>query len=85
MPETANCRSCQAPILWVRTEATNSLMPIDAKPDPKGNIVIKDGLAHVMRGDLFEEMLDGPRYVSHFVTCVAQEKHRRKGPKREKD
>ena len=30
-----------------------------------------------LRGELFEQMMDGPRYVSHFATCPNIEKHRR--------
>ena len=78
MPEQSPCRSCGAPMLWVRTTAGN-LMPLDLEPVPGGNIVLKDGLAHVLKGDLFEGMIDeGPRYVSHFVTCPEAAKHRRK-------
>ena len=78
MPEHSTCASCGAPILWVRTAATNSLMPLDFLPIASGNVVIKDGLAHVMKGDLFEEMMAGERYQSHFVSCSNSQKHRKK-------
>jgi len=56
-------------------------MPLDAEPMESGNIVIKDGVAVVMSGELFEEMLDGPRYQSHFASCPDAQKHR-KGSKK---
>ena len=77
MPEPANCRSCGALITWVRT-TTGALMPLDADPVAGGNIVIKDGIAHTLKGDLFEEMLDGLRYQSHFVSCPQHQKWRKK-------
>lgn len=76
MPEVSRCRSCGALVVWVRTEATNALMPLDSAPKDGGNIVIKDGLARVMAGDLLDEVIDGPRYQSHFVSCPAAAKHR---------
>lgn len=78
MPEASKCRSCGANILWVRTAATGSLMPLDAIPVPDGNVVIKDGVAHALNGrDLFEPMLDGPRYMPHHATCPEAAKHRK--------
>lgn len=74
--DKAKCRECGAAIFWLRT-TSGSLMPIDATPVEGGNIVIKDGVAHVLRGDLFEPMLDGPRYQSHFVSCPEAAKHRK--------
>lgn len=78
MPQQGNCNGCGAAILWVRTAATNSLMPLDAEPNPKGNVVIKDGLAHTLNGSLFEPMLDGERYMPHHATCPHAAKYRKK-------
>jgi hypothetical protein len=76
--EKGNCRSCNAPVLWVRT-TSGALMPLDAEPVENGNIALIDGVAHTRRGDLFEEMLpDGPRYQSHFASCPNAAKHRKK-------
>ncbi len=79
MPERSPCRSCKAPLLWVRTAAFDSLMPLDADPVPDGNIVLIDGKAHVMKGDLFEPFIDDrPRYKSHHATCPEADKWRKK-------
>lgn len=37
----ARCRSCQAEILWVRTTNTGNLMPVDAEPNPDGNVEVQ--------------------------------------------
>lgn len=73
----AKCASCGAEILWHRSATTNNFMPIDALPAEDGNIIIEDGMAHVIRGMLWEESHDGPRYKSHFATCPNHEKHRK--------
>lgn len=77
--QPAKCRTCGAEILWLRTAATGALMPIDRVPVVDGNVAILDGKAHVIKGDLFEPMIeDGPRYKSHFATCPDAQKHRKK-------
>lgn len=80
MPETEKCRSCGAPVLWVRTAATGSLMPLDAEPVSQGNVYMNgDGKAVILAGGLFdEERLVRPHYQSHFVACPFAARHRRK-------
>ena len=79
MPQEGTCRSCGAKILWVRTAATNALMPLDAEPCADGNIVLRDEKAHVLKGDLFAGAEGGgPRYKSHFACCPNARKHRKK-------
>jgi hypothetical protein len=34
----ANCNSCQAPVIWVKT-STRKRVPIDVDPVPNGNIL----------------------------------------------
>lgn len=80
MPDQGTCKSCGEPILWAKSFSTHTPMPLDAEPVANGNIFIKDGLAHTMRGDLFEDMADGPRYVSHFATCPLAAKYRKRTP-----
>lgn len=78
-PEKGNCRSCGAPMLWVRSATTGSLMPLDAEPCEDGNITLVDGLAHVHGKTLFEEPTspDEARYKSHFATCSNPAQHRK--------
>lgn len=77
MPEQAKCRSCGADILWCRTEGGH-LTPVNAEPDDTGNMVILDGIAKVVKDSLFEPMTEGTRYKSHFATCPAAAKHRKR-------
>jgi hypothetical protein len=49
-------------------------MPIDAKPDPKGNIAMVDGVAHVVTDP---KVITDPRYISHFATCPNSKAHRK--------
>lgn len=78
--EQSKCRSCGAAILWLRSAATGTLMPLDAEPFEGGNIAIVDGKAVVFNGSLFETMVDGPRYRSHFTSCPNAAKHRKTKP-----
>jgi hypothetical protein len=64
-------------LLWVKT-ATGRKMPLDAKPDPKGNLVVIDGVAHHVHenGAAFPDTAE--RYRSHFATCPNAAQHRRR-------
>lgn len=66
MSET--CRSCQAPVIWVRTEAGKA-MPVDAEPVPNGNLLLVAEQGKVIAYVREPDMLNTSRYVSHFVTC----------------
>lgn len=77
MAEKGTCRSCKATVLWVRN-VNGNLQILDAEPSPTGNVIIKDGVAHTLRGDLFEQMADGPRYVDHHATCATAALWRKK-------
>ncbi len=72
--EQGTCRSCGAPIWWVCTAASAQRIPLDAQPDPEGNIeMVKVGgswLAGVLEQTeaLFD--VDGAlRWRSHFASC----------------
>lgn len=74
------CRSCRAPIRWVRMAASGRPNPLDPEPSERGNIVIlEDGRGLVVIGARLEERrAQGvPLYLSHFVTCPDRERHRR--------
>lgn len=81
MTETARCRSCGRPVRWA-TMPTGKLNPLDADPDPTGNIA-----AHLdARGDLHARVLKAGeepepherRGVSHFSSCPQADQHRRR-------
>lgn len=75
--EQGKCRSCGAQIIWIRSAKTDNLLPLDAEPVPDGNTYILDGKAVIQKGDIFDEMIDGPRYKSHFATCPNAQQHRK--------
>lgn len=79
MPNESRCTSCSAKILWVNSATSGRPMPLNAEPRANGNIVIIDGVGHVIGDDLMvSDTYDGPRYVSHFSTCPWAEKHRKR-------
>lgn len=61
------CRSCGAPIRWLRTEAGKP-MPVDETPSPDGNVVLIGGFAHVLHKDE-EPPENAARLLPHFATC----------------
>jgi hypothetical protein len=81
------CRSCGAPIMWIRTEK-GKMMPVDMEterfyPDPRGEklYIMNDG--HTMRGTPApegEEILPcvASGFVSHFATCPDAGKFRKR-------
>lgn len=80
--ELSYCRSCNAEIYWCTTHAGKN-MPVDAKPDPSGELVVthKPGENRLEVGKYYEPK-HGPRekwkfYTSHFATCPKAGEHRR--------
>jgi hypothetical protein len=68
------CRSCGAPIIWAITDRGKRL-PLDAMPNPAGNVRLTGGNAIVLKKD---DVYDGPRYMPHFATCKDADKWRKK-------
>jgi hypothetical protein len=70
------CRSCRAPMLWIRTRATGKSMPLDPEPNwERGNILLDEenkAVAFPSPEAAQQRRLltgwDGP-YISHFATC----------------
>ena len=78
---SATCRSCQGSIEWA-TMPTGRLMPIDALPDPSGNLAVKRDERRELRGRVVTdaEPLRGDEKpaTSHFATCPNADQHRRR-------
>lgn len=81
--QTAQCRSCQAEVIWTVT-AKGKRMPVDATPNPAGNVVLVDQgvmeppLAMVIHTD--REQAEAPAdalHTSHFQTSP-ECRHRRR-------
>jgi len=62
--KVANCKSCGAEIVWVKTNAGKN-HPVNAEPEKR--IILLDGGAQVMDA-----------YTSHFATCPDADKFRKK-------
>lgn len=74
------CRSCNAEIVWCRTPKGGQ-MPVDAQPDPDGNLVMDagQGATPECRPLKNSEKADhpGPFHKSHFATCPNAKDHRK--------
>jgi len=73
------CRKCPARIRFCKT-ADGKWMPIDAEPNPDGNLVLdghdEDGNPLVRVADLFTAA-DAVRYMPHWSTCPVAGEFRR--------
>jgi hypothetical protein len=67
------CKSCGADIVFVKTQHGKTT-PLDAIPNPAGNIVLVGGVATVAKPGQHAEMT---RYMPHWSTCVAAAQHRK--------
>jgi hypothetical protein len=70
---TDRCKSCHAPIRWVKMQAAGRPgtrpMPVDYLPASDGNVsVLANGLARVLSAAERSQAL-WPLYKSHFATC----------------
>lgn len=59
---SATCRACRAPVEWAATERGKRIMLDLPSADPKANIIVTDGVAHVVKPG------EGTR-ISHWATC----------------
>lgn len=74
MRSTCNKAGCGAQIRLLRTE-NGKMMPLDVEPNDKGNVVVLNGLAHVLKKDE-EPPANAARMMPHFATCVALQRGR---------
>jgi hypothetical protein len=78
-PAVCAAPDCGARLLWLLT-VREAWMPINADPDPAGNVVIdRRGCAQVAQvvaaGDQADEHT--ARYMPHHATCPAADRYRR--------
>lgn len=78
------CDRCRQRVIWTETYANGKRMPVDPTPREDGNLVVINAIG----GPPISKVETGPpvdgelRYVSHFATCTAKGKPRRKGKPR---
>ena len=87
MSDRGTCRSCGAPVLWVKTEARKAI-PLDPEPVEGGNIIVSVGpgrqeTAHTERAEETAARRACPipegrtAFLSHFATCPDHKKWRK--------
>lgn len=70
----SRCRSCGAEIFWA-TSSSGKAMPLNAKPDPMGNVRVFGASsarsAVVLAGERLElaHAAGAPLYMPHHATC----------------
>ncbi len=88
--ELQHCRSCGAPVYWLRNGATGASAPIDAHPSAQGNclLALADGASgsYTLVPAASRPAYAGTLHTSHFATCPDAQrwkhaKHAAKGAK----
>lgn len=75
LQQTATCRGCGARIIWMPT-AKGKAMPVDAKPNPDGNMILRNGA--LLFGATAEHLRDGEQLrMPHWATCPQSGKFKR--------
>ncbi|GAA2364819.1 hypothetical protein [Streptomyces carpaticus] len=74
----STCRSCAAPIIWAVTPRQQR-MPLDALPDPSGNVAVHRDVAGRLRARVVSgerPTLEGSErlHMPHFASCPARRK-----------
>lgn len=62
------CDTCKRPIIWRTHERTGKPAPIDAAPDPAGNIVLLDNRKYRVVSPAMPE--PGEKHTNHYQTCI---------------
>jgi hypothetical protein len=77
--ETCRSPTCGRPIIWAKTEAMRS-MPVNAEPDPDGNLLLWWDLSTVRSRVLrsTRQRFGKTLYSSHFATCRDADKWRQR-------
>ena len=68
------CQGCSAPIWFGITTVNHKLMPLDVRPDDKGNVAVSRDTsgtwwARVVKKDLPARAGIETVYMTHFATC----------------
>lgn len=80
---TAFCLSCGASIVWATVRDSGRHMPLDAVPDPTGNVAVSrdfsDKLwARVLKAGEQHDEASEKLGISHFAACPQADSHRRR-------
>lgn len=74
-----HCSSCRTPIIWRRHTGTGKPAPINARPDPTGNVMLVEPDLYAVIGKAGPPAgaEDQPRHTNHFATCPQAGGHHR--------
>lgn len=73
------CRECKQEIIFAISALTGKRMPLDPKPNIKGNVWLdEEGYAHALSA-ANPAPLGADLYLTHFVMCPGASKFRSKG------
>lgn len=73
------CRSCSAPVRWIRMTGTGKANPLDPAPADNGNVrILEDGRGEALsqRDAVAAQAAGVELYLSHFATCPQRERWR---------
>ncbi|MEV6790876.1 hypothetical protein AB0M87_02520 [Streptomyces sp. NPDC051320] len=74
--DVSNCRSCHAPIRWTLTTANGKRQPVNASPDPLGNLAVSRGADGLLYSRGLTKEHPEPKAAEwkampHHATCPA--------------
>lgn len=79
MSGRSSCSECGAPLRWEKTENGRPI-PLDAEPNPKGNVVLREKTPTDTRACVLRkgEETNETRYTAHFATCPYADRFRKR-------
>lgn len=63
------CKSCGARVMMLRSASTGKMAPINAEPDPNGNILIDGRRGVYLIVKKAARTADMVLYTNHFINC----------------
>lgn len=78
------CPDCGARIIWPRSAANGTPMPLDANPSDRGNVMLHKGSSGTLAAVVTPRAAAGARaagqdtYLSHGATCPFADRWRRR-------
>lgn len=74
MIDAVLCRSCGASVVWVKSDKTGRMLPLDAMPTERGNVIVLPSGRGVVLGTPADRAFMAEAglnlYLSHHVTCA---------------
>lgn len=71
------CQYCGARLRWVETDRGNR-MPLDPDPNPDGSVVMRQGIAHVLKASERPENVAAEHWMPHAASCSGRPRKARR-------